>query len=188
MNEDDWARALLREGPDEPAPRAARELLAESRPPSPTPVLWLVVTVLLLAVGATFVARRSESAPPLRTRGQAAPSSLQLGLLLDQEGLPALSGPVPRGTRVLFQATSEQPGFLCLDELSRDGWTRVHPARGKAWRVEVGPTVPRGPSGTFSWRPGEAVGIRSYRLRIHPDDPGCDLWTAETELDLLWLP
>ncbi len=174
---------------DPPNPMSAAELLAAAKRRRAPRAAWGVAALVVLGLG---LAWRAGPAPEgLAPRGlEEVRATVQLRWAV--EGAQLRRGDaagVAGGERVIFQARSEQTGYLCLDEQGASGaWTRVHPTQGAAWRAEVGDNPVLDGTAPQAWRPDDGSGPRRYRLSFDPTSADCADPTATDEAEVLWLP
>ena len=191
MNEE-RTRELLGSLADPPSPRSADELLGMHRRRQGIRrvggglALAAGITLAILAVGP-----QTQAPADLTPRGEGmAPADVQL--LYAVEGQEVRRGDgrgVRADERVVFQARSGGPGYLCMHEQSPDGsWALIQPPPGQAWRATEGVNVVMNEGEAQAWRPDNTAGVHRYRLDFDPDNADCSAPTASDQIEVDWLP
>jgi len=192
---DDRLQALLREAPPgNPADGATLLARARERRRAVRRASAAGGGVLaLLVLGLSFTVLRPSPVDPatLAPRGVQVPP-VHLGLswrVEDAELRRARPDEVGSDQRVLFHASVDRPGYLCLAELDAElRWQRVLPPPTDSWRVEPGSHFYAPGGDVQSFRTDGPPGSHAYRLAFHPTNPGCEGAEQHVDAEITWLP
>lgn len=122
-----------------------------------------------------------------RWRGAGGDVSVELGYMVEGAlGLDGVrGGPVAADEQVVFFVTVSEPGYLCLEERSVDGWNTVFPLPGNSWSVSPGEHWPGGQQ-PQAFHTDLGPGDREYRVLYDKTSPVCGSPTAAGGATIHW--
>jgi len=149
--------------------------------------IWMAAAAALMLCGGGAVLALALQSDDGRWKGGGSEVSIELGYMVEGAlGLDGVrGGPVDADEQVVFVVTVSEPGYLCLEERTADGWNTVFPLRGDSWSVPPGEHWPGGQQ-PLAFHTDLGPGDREYRVLYDKTSPVCGSPAAAGSATIHW--